>query len=354
MRRAPDLSRLSVVIPTYNRRESLCRCLQGALACETSGLAVVVHVVDDGSTDDTHAMVEQLQRENANGPIHLTYHTQANQGPGAARNLAVAAADTDVVVFLDDDCVPQPGWLKALAATPWPADVGAVGGRIISPESDNWVSRYCRFLRYNEFPPLNSEGRLDFVDTANSAFLRGVILKIGGLEPLVSGGGEAHDLSWRISLEGYRLLYQPEAVVLHYHRETLQALTRAFFRKGYRGRYRAYLSGWRRPPSGWSLLRKSWRLVRKAAQLLLVPFHALGLARKGVPSEDRLKFAYLSWLLGLVRVWGEICIMRDVRSGLRPLQRTRPVPPGGFEHSRAPRVETVSTSSSETEASHGA
>lgn len=100
---------ISVVIPTYNRLPILQKCLQ---ALETQSLAAdladyEVVVIDDGSTDAT---ISWLQA--ANLP-HLRWFEQDHQGAAAARNLGVAKALGDVIVFIDSDLVVTEGFLQA-------------------------------------------------------------------------------------------------------------------------------------------------------------------------------------------------------------------------------------------------
>src|SRR5207248_3344200 len=154
--------RATVVLPTYNRSASLQRCLLGILACDADGLEIDLHVVDDGSTDNTQQVVEGTLRQYA-GPIRLCYYRQANLGAAAARNLGIAAADSDLILFIDDDCVPDAKWIRALVEAPWEDGVGAVGGRIVGIGEGSWVSRYCRYLRFNEFPP--DDRPIRFVNT---------------------------------------------------------------------------------------------------------------------------------------------------------------------------------------------
>ena len=94
---------LSVVIPTYNRRPILEKCLKALerqrLEARISGYEVVV--VDDGSTDDT---VAWLQREAPRYP-HVRLIQQDHGGPAAGRNRGVEHADGDVIVFIDSDLV---------------------------------------------------------------------------------------------------------------------------------------------------------------------------------------------------------------------------------------------------------
>jgi GT2 family glycosyltransferase len=312
-------TRLTVVIPTYNRRESLRRCLEGLLACHSDELDVTVRVVDDGSTDGSPELVRELA-ERTSGAIRVMAHAQEHAGPGAARNLAIRASDTELVLFLDDDCVPNPGWLHALANAPWASDVGAVGGRIISPESGNRVARYCRHLRFNEFPV--DDGPIQFVNTANAAYRRDVLLAIGLMEPSVSGGGEAQDLAWRIVRHGLRLEYAPEAKVLHYHRESVEVLARTFWTRGHRGVLRRIHWGDQPPPTWGSLFGELRRLGGYVAGCLLIPANAVRHARRGVPAGDALPFAALDWLRRVSRCWGNVTMLHKILTGRQSLERT--------------------------------
>src|SRR6476469_4649599 len=85
--------RFSVVIPTYNRAATLPREIRSALDQTYTDVEVVV--VDDGSTDDTAAVVRGL------GDRRITYLPQPNRGVSAARNTGAAAATGEFIVFLD-------------------------------------------------------------------------------------------------------------------------------------------------------------------------------------------------------------------------------------------------------------
>jgi len=105
----------SVVIPTYNRKPILEKCLQ-ALERQTfdpdlvAGYEVVV--VDDGSTDGT---VDWLHRHADQFP-HVRLLEQDHKGPAAARNLGVERATGDTIIFIDSDLVVLEGFLQAHAA----------------------------------------------------------------------------------------------------------------------------------------------------------------------------------------------------------------------------------------------
>ena len=89
---------VSVIIPSYNSARFLATAIDSVLA-QTTPVAEVF-VVDDGSTDDTSALVESYV---ARYPKLIRYIPQANGGPGAARNTGLQAASSDWVAFLDAD-----------------------------------------------------------------------------------------------------------------------------------------------------------------------------------------------------------------------------------------------------------
>ena len=97
---------VTVVVPVYNRSrvvgESIASVLQQDVPC-------VVVVVDDGSTDDTPAVLSALVAE-SQGSVRIV--TQSNAGPAAARNAGVAASSTDLITFLDSDDLMEPGRLR--------------------------------------------------------------------------------------------------------------------------------------------------------------------------------------------------------------------------------------------------
>ncbi len=104
---------LSVVIPTFNRRESLQVTLAGLARQDYSPSQFEVLVVSDGATDGTDDFVRGYA---AHAPYALSLLTQSNAGPARARNQGIQAAQGEIVVFVDDDVEPLRGFLAAHAA----------------------------------------------------------------------------------------------------------------------------------------------------------------------------------------------------------------------------------------------
>ncbi len=95
---------VTVIIPTFNRKESLSKALASVLSQD--GVVFEVWVIDDGSTDGTEAMI---QKEFPS----VNYFYQKNQGPSAARNRGIECARGDWISFLDSDDEWLPGKLHA-------------------------------------------------------------------------------------------------------------------------------------------------------------------------------------------------------------------------------------------------
>ena len=120
-----------VVIPTYNGAQRLPEVLD-ALAQQggVASLQWAVWVVDNNSTDHTAAVVRQYQQQWGDG-LPLEYHQELRQGAGFARQYAIETAPATWVAFLDDDNIPDAGWLQAawqfIQTHP---GIGAVSSRI--------------------------------------------------------------------------------------------------------------------------------------------------------------------------------------------------------------------------------
>jgi len=260
----------SVVIPTYNRSESLRRCLSAVI--RQDGLEHEVIVVDDGSTDDT---AEMVRRE---FPQVRYIRREMNRGPAAARNRGIEVATGEVVAFTDDDCVVPSDWLRRLhdGFRRHPG-VAGVGGYQDPPEAlirTNAVARaehLRRLRRWGARAAREEAGRdVPGLGTNNVAYRRDVLLDVGGFdERFPVAAGEDVDLKLRVAQRGHLLLYLPLKVE-HFREYTLRAQWRASVRRGI-GAYYFEAKHARAPTVGRILLRLIKRTLLFFPHLLQMP-----------------------------------------------------------------------------------
>ena len=100
--------KISVVVTTYNRPQALVLVLRGLLAQRQAPFEILI--ADDGSGDPTRQAIRQMTRD-ANVPIRHLWQADDGFRAASARNMAVAAAQGELIVFLDGDCIPRPDFI---------------------------------------------------------------------------------------------------------------------------------------------------------------------------------------------------------------------------------------------------
>jgi lipopolysaccharide/colanic/teichoic acid biosynthesis glycosyltransferase/glycosyltransferase involved in cell wall biosynthesis len=207
---------ISVVIPAYNAADTITACVL-ALRDQTAVPAPCeVIVVDDGSTDATARLAAEA------GARVLQ---QPRGRPAAARNAGIRAAAGSIICFTDADCAPAPDWLARLTAPlADPAVVGCKG--VYATHQRQLVARFVQIEYEDKYDLLRGQPAIDFIDTYSAAYRRDVLLANDGFDesfPYL----EDQELSFRLAARGYKMIFQPAAVVYHRHSSTL----RAYFRK---------------------------------------------------------------------------------------------------------------------------
>jgi len=205
----------SIVIPTYNRQPILEKCLRALeqQVWETSGLIqdYEVVVVDDGSTDGT---VDWLHHSRAEFP-HVRVLQQDHQGPAAARNLGVQAAQGDWIIFIDSDLVVTEVFLQSHAVT-LAAEQRQLGsdrlftyGRVIN--TSNFDEPTAEPFKVTDFSAA-------YFATGNVAIARHWLEDVGLFDTRFQlYGWEDLELGVRLKQRGLKLVKCPEAVGYHWH-----------------------------------------------------------------------------------------------------------------------------------------
>jgi GT2 family glycosyltransferase len=204
---------VSIIIPTYNRKEELKQLLAALREQTLSQKAFELIIVDDGSNDSTP---EFLQREKERGI--LSFAAQLHRGPGAARNEGMKLARGNIFVFTDTDCIPHRHWLESLLRPFEDETAGAAGGPEIPDTDASFLPRCFQFVMTS---PLTTGGlrgakkRLAryYPRTFNMAISRKAYEKVGGFREWFHG--EDVEMSFRIKEAGFKLLYCEDAKIYH-------------------------------------------------------------------------------------------------------------------------------------------
>ncbi len=233
---SPSL-RVSIVIPSFNRRAALARCIDSLAGQSYPNYEIIV--VDDGSTDDTPQFLEQFAA--AHPSLNLRrLRNEPNLGANPSRNRGVRKADGEFVAFVDNDCVARPDWLEKLMRGFTSDRVGAVVGRAQSPKPQNIYE-----LTLKGTQRLPGPGPAPRLVGCNMCVRRNLLIKFmldedrstaatrrdGTIDEAVSGRGDEEGLYLMLRAAGYEQRVVPDAVVLHEHHHTRQS----FFKQAFRG-----------------------------------------------------------------------------------------------------------------------
>lgn len=216
--------KLSVVIPTYNRRERLSRVLTALERQTTPTAEFEVVVVDDGSSDGTAAWLEQRTC-----PYQLRVLRQSNGGPARARNAGVALADGEIVLFIDDDVEPVPELISEhLRMHAAESNIVVIGPLASLPHYDQpWVAweqakveaQYRAMERGDWLPTFRQFW------TGNASLARVHILDAGGFDPTFLRAEDV-ELGVRLKARGLGFRFNPKARGLHFAERSLASWER--------------------------------------------------------------------------------------------------------------------------------
>ncbi len=224
----------SVIIPTYNRAETLWKCLNSFCDQNFDFELFEIIIVDDGSSDETEKIVNEF-----NAPYDITYHKQDNAGPAKARNKAIELAKGEYLLFINDDTIAHQDLLNEHYKThlnsknfpPENQKISVLGSFDYVPEVKN--KPFVNFLELTNwvfaYPMMKSEHFYPyrFFWTCNLSIKKSAVIEAGLFdEDFKEPMGEDTELGFRLEKLGYFVYYNKSAISWHDHAMNINDFTK--------------------------------------------------------------------------------------------------------------------------------
>lgn len=214
------MTRISVIVPTYNRLDRLKRVLDGFEKQTYSLTDFEMVVVSDGSSDGTDDYLRTLST-----PLRLTAVFQPNQGVAVARNHGLERATGELILFVDDDVVPTPQLieehLRYHDADNASHDLVVMGPMLTPAPQDfkmaPWVQWEQAMLmkQYDDMIAGRWEPTARQFYTGNTSLPRHHVVEAGGFDPNFRRAEDV-ELAYRLADRGLRFQFNPDAIGYHY------------------------------------------------------------------------------------------------------------------------------------------
>lgn len=235
---------LTVIIPTYNRKDVLKDALEALKKQTLQGFQVIV--VDDGSTDGTLSFLNEWKQEQEKEKGRLNFSLeilwQKNQKQGEARNYGLKAATGNIIMFIGDDIFLEPNCLEThikmhkqlnkdgdtavLGFTDWDRNKMKV-----SPFLD-FINNFGAQFGYKLMQPMQEVPFTCFY-TSHISMSRSVLKDAPFDSSFKEYGWEDIDLGYRLCLEGLKIVYVPEARAAHLHPTDIPSFLNRQYKVGF-------------------------------------------------------------------------------------------------------------------------
>ncbi len=261
-----SISKISVIIPTYNRSKYIYKTLESFVNQNYPKNLYEIIIADNNSTDDTRSVVEEFIKS-VQQP-HCLYLYEERQGVHFARNTAAKNAQNELLYFTDDDMIADVNLLTEIIK-PFQYDemVADVTGRVLpiwEVTPPNWVLKHCFNSLLSLLDPPDEfliTTDIKYLYSCHQAISRGVFFQCEGFNPeytkrVYLGDGET-GLNIKVKNLGYKFGYNGKSITYHIippHRMTQKYLNNRIGNNGNAHSYTEYRS---EAPSNLRLLQKA-------------------------------------------------------------------------------------------------
>ncbi|GAB5392866.1 MAG: hypothetical protein Altm2KO_16140 [Alteromonas macleodii] len=199
---------VSVIIPVWNDSRRILKCIDALKKQTIPADQFEVIVVDNGSFDNTFEVISGIEG--------ITAVQETRTGSYAARNKGLSIANGEFVAFTDSDCVPEPSWLeKLIESARCNPGFGVIAGDMsFFIDEEQKAERYA--LDYESFFSMKQEqyAKEGACITANWLSAKQVLEQHGCFDANLKSGGD-HEMSKRLSRNGFPVVFCKEAIVNH-------------------------------------------------------------------------------------------------------------------------------------------
>jgi lipopolysaccharide/colanic/teichoic acid biosynthesis glycosyltransferase/glycosyltransferase involved in cell wall biosynthesis len=221
---------ISIIIPARNAEKTLEQCLVAVLDQKGIKDPYEVIVVDDGSTDQTEAIARRFAVQ----VLRLE-----GEGPASARNAGADVARGEILLFTDADCEPTDTWISEMMRSFEDPEVVGVRGAYKTRQRE-LTARFVQLEYAFKYKRMARLETIDFVDTYSAGYRREVFLENEGFNRSLLRNQD-QEFSFRLARKGYKMVFNPKAIVYHLHARTLGAYASRKFSIGY---WKAFLLRW--------------------------------------------------------------------------------------------------------------
>ncbi len=209
---------ISLIICTRNRGDRLQKSLDTLKGLQAPDQGWELIIINNASTDQTAIVLERFKKDFTG---NFTIVNESRKGASFARNSGWMAAKGDIIASTDDDCYPEPDFLRQIERcfneNP---RTGFLGGRVLLYDPDDYPITIKTVMEAKKFEPFNYIGAGEVIG-ANLSFRREALVQVGGYNENFGPGtdfvAEDIEIAMRILYKGWEGLYDPRPVVWHHH-----------------------------------------------------------------------------------------------------------------------------------------
>jgi cellulose synthase/poly-beta-1,6-N-acetylglucosamine synthase-like glycosyltransferase len=210
--------KVSLYIPCFNAANHIKFCVEAVLRQNYPIDEVLI--IDDASTDKVQEILAKM-------PVRIIRHP-VNRGLASVRNTALKNAKGDFLASLDADCVPEQDWLERLMQHFSSNKVAGIGGKVLESYKGSAMDLWRSVHMKQEWGSARTSS-VSFLFGSNNVFRKSTLKKVDGYDETYINNYEDVDISGKIKKAGYKLVYEPEALVHHLKKDNFFSVLNTFW-----------------------------------------------------------------------------------------------------------------------------